>query len=245
MKSWTWNEARFEHDTVMQAAGWLNLRWANLLRANLLRANLSWANLSWANLSEADLSEANLRGANLSEADLSEANLSGANLSEADLRCANLRGASLSEADLSEANLSWANLSEADLSEADLSEANLRGANLRGTVLDLSNKPNANTDGFEQTDGFILGYRTRKAGHIDQYCDGRYYSADWFSTCEQTECHPGLYLWPTLQRAKEWSDGEIIRVRTKPECVHRAGDKWRCQWFEVIGTANALKGEEA
>jgi len=217
MKSWTWNEARFEHDTVMQAAGWLNLRWANLRGANLRGANLRCANLRWANLSEANLREANLREANL-------------------------RGANLSEADLSEANLSWANLREANLRGANLSEANLCG-----TALDPNNEPNANTDGFEQKDGFVLGYRTRKAGHIDQYCDGRYYSADWFSTCEQTECHPGLYLWPTLQRAKEWSygNGEIIRVRTKPECVHRAGDKWRCQWFEVIGTANALKGEEA
>jgi len=87
MKSWTWNEARFEHDTVMQAAGWLNLRWANLRWANLRCANLSEANLSWANLSKADLSEANL--------------------SEANLRGANLRGAILCDCDLDGAVISF------------------------------------------------------------------------------------------------------------------------------------------
>ena len=94
--------------------------------------------------------------------------------------------------------------------------------------------------GFEQADGFVIGYRTRKAGHIDEYRDGRYYSADWFSTCPETECHPGLYLWPTVEAARGWSpNAALIRVRTKPGEVHHVGSKWRCRWFEVLGSVES------
>jgi len=170
------------------------------------RADLSWADLSWVNLSWANLSGANL----------SRANLSGANLWRADL--------------------SDANLSRANLSRADLWRANLFGCNVHLTVLDPDNTPNADVDGFERDGEYIIGYRTREAGHIDMYRDGRIYAADWFSTCT-TECHPGLYLWPSLEQARDFSPccSEFIRVRTKPADVHRAGTKWRCRWFEVLG----------
>ena len=60
---------------------------------------------------------------------------------------------------------------------------------------------------------------------------------DVFSVSD-TECHPGLYLWPTLKQAKEFSgDVEFIKVRTKKTEVHKAGKKWRCRWFEVLGIA--------
>jgi len=114
-------------------------------------------------------------------------------------------------------------------------EANLYWANLSGTCLDPDNAPNGDVEGFAHHGEFVIGYRTRQAGHIDKYRDGRVYSADWFSTSD-TECHPGLYLWPTLDDAIAWQkDAEIIRVRTKPADVHRAGSKWRCRWFEVLG----------
>ena len=150
---------------------------------------------------------------------------------------ADLSGADLTGANLYGAVLYGANLSGANLSRADLSWANLYGANLSNTCLDPNNMPNANAEGFQAEGEFIIGYRTRKAGHIDKYRDGRFYSADWFST-DETECHPGLYLWPTLKHAVEFSgDVEMIRVRTKPSEVHRAGTKWRCRWFEVLGGA--------
>jgi len=185
------------------------------------------ANLSGANLYEANLSRANLSGANLSRANLSRANLSEANLSGADLSGANLSGANLSEA----------NLSGADLFEVNLSKANLYGADLPNTCLDPNNPPNAKIDEFIERDGeLVIGYRTRKAGHIDEYRDGRTYSADWFSTSD-TECHPGLYLWPSLKAAKQWKDEETIRVVTSPADIHKAGSKYRCRWFKVLGTA--------
>ena len=153
---------------------------------------------------------------------------------------ADLTRADLCEADLSKANLGWADLSEADLTRsdlygADLKSANLYGANLYETCLDPNASPNADVGDYKIEGGYVIGYRTRQAGHIDRYRDGRFYSADWFSVAD-TKCHPGLYLWPTLRMATNWAPGqEIIRVRTQPSEVHRAGGKWRCRWFEVLG----------
>ena len=133
-------------------------------------------------------------------------------------------------------DLSGSNLSGSDLSRSNLSGSNLHKSDLSGTCLDPENEPNATVDGFDVDGEYVIGYRTRRAGHIDQYRDGRIYAADWFSTCPDTECHPGLYLWPTLSAAKNFSgDVEFIRVRTKPGDVHRARAKWRCRWFEVLG----------
>ena len=196
------------------------------------------ADLREANLHEADLRGADLRGANLREANLREADLYGADLRGANLYGADLRGANLCVANLYGANLRGADLRGADLREADLREANLCGADLSGTVLDPNLQPNGDVAGFAAAGGYVVGYRTRIAGHIDQYRDGRFYSADWFSVCEETECHPGLYLWPTRQQARDFSGNvEFIRVRTKVGEVHHAGSKWRCRWFEVLGAA--------
>ena len=178
-------------------------------RANLFRANLCEANLVWANLSEAKLCWANLSSANLSEANLSRANLSSANLSEANLCRANLFGANLSGANLFGANFSRTNLSK--------------------TVLDPMNKPNRiGVDEFlEVDDEWILGYRTRKtsgAGLILQ--DDRIYAAEVFSTCE-TECHPGWYIWPSLEASKSFSfaENEFIKIKARKIDIHKAGSK--------------------
>ena len=170
----------------------------------------------------------------------SRANLSGADLSWADLSGADLSGASLSGADLS-----WANLSGANLSGADLSWANLSRANLKNTCIDQDNLPNAHTDLFTPFLGdprYVVGYRTRKAGHIDVYRDGRHYNADWFSTSD-TPCHPGLYLWPTPGMAHDFSGDstEMIRVKAKKTDIHQAGNKWRCREFYVLGSIGSKK----
>jgi len=152
----------------------------------------------------------------------------------------NLRVADLWDADLRGANLQSADLQGADLRSANLQDANLQGAylqstNLLKTCLDYNNKPNGKTESFRKYKKMVIGYRTRRAGHIDIYRNGRYYSADVFSTAD-TECHPGLYLWPTIEAAKKFSLGsELIKVRTEPKTIHKAGNKYRCQWFYVIG----------
>ncbi len=96
------------------------------------------------------------------------------------------------------------------------SRADLRDAKLRGTCLSPHANPNGDAIEFNREGQFVVGYRTRRtAGDWQTYRDGKEYAADVFSTCEHTECHPGLYLWPTLEMAKSWSNGEIIKVLTR------------------------------
>jgi hypothetical protein len=222
-----------------------NLRRANLYQANLSRADLSEANLYQANLYQADLYGADLRGANLSWV-----NLRGADLSRADLSRANLSRANLSEANLSEANLSWVNLRGADLSEANLSWVNLRGADLRGADLyraDLSwanisdtclgpmRPPNGDVKGFELIDGgnWAVGYRTGGSPHLGGpgYQTGESYAAPVFSTSD-TECHPGLFVCPSVEAARKWGS-DIIKVIFRPWDCHKAGAKHRVREFIV------------
>jgi len=205
--------------------------------ANLSGANLSNEDLNKANLCDANLNRANLCGANLSYADLICADLSYADLTYADLTYANLRNANLRNANLRNANLIFADLICADLTGANLSKTNLKGINfyktdLTGTCLDPNNVCNI-PNCFEIVNGYAIGYRDRKAGHIDYYRVGRHYSADVFSTSD-TECHPGLYICKDIKSARYWSN-DIIIVRTKLDQIHQAGNKYRCRWFEVIG----------
>ena len=106
------------------------------------------------------------------------------------------------------------------------------------TCLDPGNKLNNDISKFKCKRNRAYGYRTRKAGHIDIYRDGWTYTADWFST-DVTECHPGLYIWPTLVGAKEFSgsDKEFIKVSIPKNLIHRAGSKYRCRIFTVLGEA--------
>jgi len=182
---------------------------------------MSRANMSRANMSRANMSRAYMSGANMSKANMAGADMSKANLSEANLCCTNMR---------------WANMSGADLFNADLFNTKLYMATLTNTCLDPKNTPNGLVDEFEIIDGFVIGYRTRStSADIGHYQVGNSHSADYFSTCERTECHPGLYLWPTLQSAINYSGNTIfVKVRTKPEDVHKAVNKYRCKWFEVL-----------
>ena len=176
-----------------------------------------------------------------SGADLRRVYLCGADLRETNLYRANLHGADLRRTNLSEVDLRGTDLSETNLSGADLSGTNLRGVNLykacvSGTVLDPDNAVNNDVKAFKYySKGFVIGYRTRKAGHISKYQDGRTYSADWFSTCK-TECHPGLFVWPTIKQVRDFSGNvECISVKIPKKHIHKAGSKYRCRWFTVLG----------
>jgi hypothetical protein len=186
-----------------------------------------------AYLRGADLRSADLRSADLRDADLQGAYLQWADLQGADLRDANLRGA-----DLRDANLRGADLRDANLRGADLQGANLRGADLQDTCLDPSNVPNQQgTEQFKDN----VGYRTKRQmflGYSD-YEVGKTYTAPWFSTAE-TECHPGLYIYPTLGAAIRFASGghyyqgDYIKVTFDPVDLHQAGDKWRVKSFTVV-----------
>jgi len=213
---------------------------ANLQRADLRGTDLQRADLRGANLQRTDLRGANLQYANLCDANLQYADLQRANLRDANLYDANLQYANLQYANLYDANLQYADLRGADLHGTDLQYADLRGAHVADTCLDPDNKPNANVTGFRHRKDtrYVIGYRTRKAGHIDMYRNGRTYNADWFSTAGTT-CHPGLYIWPTRGDAVNWSgySAELIRVSVRVKDIHRAGNKWRCREFMVLGKA--------
>jgi len=215
-------EYNIEPETDLWGA---NLRGADLCGANLRDANLWYANLLDANLLDANLLDANLLDANLSGANLRRADLSGANLRDADLRYANL-----SRANLRDANLSGANLLDANLRGADLS-----GADLRETSLDPAYHANGDVNGFDTVctpsgQVWCKGYRTQNSPVMggNDYDVGQWYSAPYFSICQYTECHPGLYVRP------EKEDGDITVWFFAHDC-HRAGNKWRVRHFFVEG----------
>jgi len=221
----------------------VNLSYVNLSNADLSNARLCGARLCYANLSNASLRNANLSNADLRNANLSCASLSCADLSNARLCGANLRRAGLIKAQLRNASLYQANLSRANLDGTNLWFAGLAGAFLEGTCLDPANSPNGRAEDFDPYEkGLVIGYRSRKTPHIGEYLDGRTYRADWFSTAD-TPCHPGLYLCPSIPHVREFvspSLKEIIAVVTHPKDIHRAGRKWRCRWFRVLGDAYSL-----
>jgi len=163
------------------------------------------------------------------------AKLRQAYLSGADLRGADLRWADLHEADLSEADLRGAKLHGANLHEADLSEADLRGADLSETCLDPMQPPNGDVKGFELIDGgnWAVGYRTCDSPHLGGpgYQIGESYVVPVFST-SGTECHPGLFVCPSVEAAQKWGS-DIIKVIFRPWDCHKAGEKHRVREFIV------------
>jgi 5'-3' exonuclease len=202
----------------------LDLKGAKLIGADLTRAYLTGANLTLADLTGADLIRTNLRWANLTRADLRGANLTGANLTGACLTHAYLRGA--------------------DLTLANLIRTNLTGANLTDTVLDPCNDPNCDAEEFELVGDHCTGYRSRRSlfAGDNTYEIGKTYTAPFFSICD-TWCHPGLYVCPTIDKARSY-DADIIEVSFDPKDLHRAGNKYRRNWHatkdEPVGKAFEL-----
>ena len=130
---------------------------------------------------------------------------------------------------------------EAVKSRANLFRANLSKADLYKTILDPQNQPNQRWQEFKEIDtDWITGYRTRTtsaAGKI--LVNGRIYGCEIFSTCENTECHPGWYLWPTLEKAQKFSryNVEFIKVKTRKIDIHKAKNKYRTRMIWIIGDA--------
>lgn len=205
----------------------------DLHHLNLSGIDLHSVNLHCANLHCADLAGVNLAGVNLYRANLYGTDLTGTDLTGANLGWANLHSANLHYADLHRADLGWANLYGTNLAGI-----NLAGANLRGTCLDPSNCPSGATlekwDHATTRSGvvWVRGYRTLKSTHTElrKYVSG-FYKALIFSIAP-TECHPGLYLFPTLGQARNWAKGApVIAVETLASEIHEVGDKVRCRWF--------------
>lgn len=138
---------------------------------------------------------------------------------------ADLRDAHLRDAHLGGAHLQWAHLGGADL----------KGAHLAGTCLDPAAAPNGDCARFKGSPGWRYGYRTASSPVMGGpgYVVGHLYEAPVFSVA-RTECHPGLYVCPTIDGAKARGAGPIVRVRFRAPDCHSAGDKWRVRRFAVI-----------
>jgi len=206
-----------------------------------------------ARMTSEELRGANLTGADLAYANLRHANLYGANLAGANLRRADLPDANLRHAILYGANLAGANLTSADLTGAHLTGADLHGAHLANTVLDPARAPSGAGPEFEDDDepGHVRCWRTDRSLCVGdtRYTPGETYTADVFSTCPDTSCHPGIYIWPTQKQAYAWLRdydydmyaAGIVRCRARREDIHRGGDKWRAKQIQVV----AVENEEA
>ena len=143
----------------------------------------------------------------------------------------------------SRANLSWANLSRANLSGANLSGADLSEANLSGTQLDSaliekqrafckSAKPNKH--------GGRIVYRTATSNHIGstEYAVGLTYIAPNLSFASETECHPGIYVFASLDEAREkYPEEKFVRcyVRDGEWVITAKGNAIaRCKRIRVL-----------
>ena len=139
-------------------------------------------------------------------------------------------------ANLADANLVGANLTRANLTNANLVGAYLAGANLKGTCLDPEAPlPETDLSELEEKDGWYYGYRTQKSQVCGNtvYEPGKSYTAPYFSVSVGTDCHPGIYLAPSLAWLKErYPDEPLVRVRAKH--VLKASDKYRAKYMEVL-----------
>ena len=164
----------------------------------------------------------------------------GANLMYANLRYANLSGVNLSDADLYNADLRDADLRGADLRDTNLCNASLLGANLCDTCLDPANKAGESLDtlrsaGFHVLNGYVYGWRTKKSQHCSnaKYTPGSIHIASVFSTCRETDCHPGIYLASYRWLNKNYTTSEYVQCRCRIEDLIMAGDKFRCRKLEI------------
>ena len=158
------------------------------------------------------------------------------------MRWADLSGADLRWAVLEGANLEGAVLEGADLRWAVLRGAVLEGADLTGTCLDPAAPANEVWPGERDAEGHAIGYRSKRLGAVvGNHRDlsvGETVEAPVFSVAD-TECHPGLYMWPTLKQAEAWAKdwracGEaIVKVRVDGK-LHHAGNKYRYSKLTVL-----------
>jgi hypothetical protein len=207
-------------------------------RINLRGADLSDADLSGAYLRGAYLRDADLSGAYLRDADLSGAYLRGAYLRDADLSGAYLRGADLRGADLSDANLRGADLSGAGLSGADLSKANLSGTILE----DKSKSLRTILRECHQRNGSLILYRTKRSQYVGDtiYHPGVTYTANAFSLCPVTNCHPGIYGFTLSQIRKEYPHSNLVKIYVPYGEWHFVSEEkgFRCRRVRVLEDVN-------
>lgn len=204
-------------------------------RSKMHKMNLTVSHFGDCYFREADLSSSDMHLSIFVDTDFSHAQLGFCDLRQCvfdncDFACARLH----------DTDLRWAKLDNSNLRGTDFT-----GAALQNTCLGPENRPNAGVEGFKIESEHVIGYRTQRPIHkYDIYKEGEEYKAPWFSTSTQ-ECHPGLYLYPTVQHVIGFCESnritgyQIIKVRSLISDIHKAGKgpdyKWRTKKFTVIG----------
>lgn len=133
----------------------------------------------------------------------------------------------------------------ANLARANLAGANLAGANLANTCLDPNNVIDpepviqwcANNNIPVDEDGYFVAWRTKKSRYIGStvYEVGQTYTAPWFSTDANTDCHPGLYFATReyLEKSERGCDTVAVRVNVN-DAVIIPSKGGRCRKFTVV-----------
>jgi hypothetical protein len=116
---------------------------------------------------------------------------------------------------------------------------NLKGADLTDTILDPEKSlPTFDITGFETDNNNLIGYRSKRSLYYTNniYAVGETYTAPYFSCCDKTECHPGLYFYKSIEELKLFDSSikEIVKVSVDPLKAIKAGSKYRCKEFTVI-----------
>lgn len=220
---------------------------SNLAGACLLRANCYQANFRETNLSRIDARRADFTRATFMKVKATKADFTGANFESATLRQVNFRSAILFEARLAKADIRKAKLVAADLTYTNLKQTRFDDVDLTNTVLDPFEAASGAGPEFEEDPerpGNVIGYRAKQQLCMKgpDYEVGKEYTAPVFSTCLETESHPGLYLFPKRNMAERYIEAltgsingkHLIRVSAPREDVHRVGSFWRCRRFLVL-----------
>ena len=146
-------------------------------------------------------------------------------------------GANLADAYLADANLADAYLAGANLADAYLADANLTRANLAGSILESRMtvyewaKKNALPMRTIDNRTLLMAWRTQNQPHMrgENYEIGKLYTAEPFSMCPVTSCHPGRYIDTQGDMAVAlWLDEALLAG---------SGDdaKVRCKRFYTVG----------
>jgi hypothetical protein len=144
------------------------------------------------------------------------------------------------------------NLSGLNLVGKDITWFDLSNTNLSKTVLDPQlpipglSYGQLREAGFEPTENCdaVFGYRTQRVmfmrPHYQEYVPGQTYTAPWFSRDTSSPNHPGLYLFPTIEAARQdYPNQPLVQVKVplgeaKASNILRAKLQFRTPTFEVV-----------
>jgi len=124
--------------------------------------------------------------------------------------------------------------------DANLSGANLSGTKLSRTCLDPVLTAAARRLATLNRQRGIIGYRTATSQHVDDktYTPGHTVVANALSWNSATECHPGIYFYPTLEELRNrYPIQSVVKVYVRAgDYVPTAKGAFRAARIRVLET---------